>query len=277
MKFSLLILVCLIILSAGLKAQNHSLQKLWETDSVFKVPESVLFDAENNVLYVSNIDGKDPWAADGAGSIGKMDANGKSIVVDWVKGLQAPKGMGLYKGMLYVADLTDVVVINTNSGVIEKRIAVPGAMGLNDISVDQYGILYVSDSKGKKVYRVENGQATLFLENLKGPNGVLAHLDDFYVLDAGGMYRMNKDKTLSLITEGMEGGTDGIENINGKEFIISCWQGVLWHISSDGSKQQLLDTRAEKKNTADIGMDAKNKIIYVPTFWSNTVVAYQVK
>jgi hypothetical protein len=39
----------------------------------------------------------------------------------------------------------------------------------------------------------------------------------------------------------------------------------------------LLDSREEKKNSADIGFDAKNKIVYVPTFWRNTVVAYQVK
>jgi hypothetical protein len=48
-------------------------------------------------------------------------------------------------------------------------------------------------------------------------------------------------------------------------------------VSADGSKQQLLDSRPDKKNTADIGMDAKNKIIYVPTFWRNTIVAYRVK
>jgi hypothetical protein len=58
--------------------------------------------------------------------------------------------------------------------------------------------------------------------------------DDFYLLDAGGMYKMNKDKTLTMITDGMEGGTDGIENISGNDFIISCWQGVVWYVSADG-------------------------------------------
>jgi hypothetical protein len=37
------------------------LEKLWETDSVLKVPESVLFDGDNKVLYATNIDGTDPW------------------------------------------------------------------------------------------------------------------------------------------------------------------------------------------------------------------------
>ena len=75
----------------------------------------------------------------------------------------------------------------------------------------------------------------------------------------------------------MEGGTDGIENVKGNEFIISCWAGVIWYINEDGSKELLLDSREIKKNSADIGFDAINKIVYVPTFWRNTVVAYQVK
>jgi hypothetical protein len=112
---------------------------------------------------------------------------------------------------------------------------------------------------------------------LKGPNGVLKHKKDFYVLDAGTMYKMNKDNSLTKITDGMDGGTDGIENVKGKEFIISCWAGVIWYVNADGSKQQLLDSRPDKKNSADIGFDAKNKIVYVPTFWRNSVVAYQVK
>ena len=191
--------------------------------------------------------------------------------------LGSMEGMGLYNGKLYVADLTDLVVIDVKAGKIEKRIVVNGAEGLNDVSISKTGVVYVSDSKGKKVFSVKGGVAELLLEKLNGPNGVLAHGEDFYLLDAGGMYKLNKDKTLTKITDGMEGGTDGIENIGGNEFIVSCWQGVVWYISADGTKQQLLDSRPDKKNSADIGIDAKNKIIYVPTFWRNTIVAYQVK
>jgi hypothetical protein len=38
---------------------------------------------------------------------------------------------------------------------------------------------------------------------------------------------MNADKTLTLIVDGMEGGTDGIENVQGNEFIVSCWEGAF--------------------------------------------------
>jgi hypothetical protein len=38
-----------------------------------------------------------------------------------------------------------------------------------------------------------------------------------------------------------------------------------------------MDTREQKRNVADIGYDAGQRIIYVPTFFANTVVAYKLK
>jgi hypothetical protein len=270
------ILFIAVFFSTTLFAQ-HSLTKLWETDSLLKVPESVLFDAANKVLYVANIEGTDPWAKDGKGSIGKVGLDGKIISAEWISGLNAPKGMGLYKGKLYVADFENIVVIDIAKGVIEKLIPVEGAVGLNDISVGMDGIIWVSDSKGKKIFKVENEKASLYLDNLKGPNGVLMRGKDFYIVDAGSFYKVGDDKTLTMVAEGMEGGTDGIENVTGNDFLVSCWQGAIWYINDKGEKQLLLDTKAEKKNTADIGFDPATKTVYVPTFWRNTVVAYQVK
>ena len=128
MKKYFFTIILLFILVAS-QAQ-HQLVKLWETDSTLKVPESVFFDGKNKVLYVANIDGKDPWGKDGKGSVGKVGLDGKIIAVDWVTGLNAPKGMGLFKNKLYVADLTELVVIDIIRGMIIERIAVKDAVGL---------------------------------------------------------------------------------------------------------------------------------------------------
>lgn len=269
--------ILLFLFSPGLFAQEHKLIKKWETDSLLKVPESVLPDAKNNVLYVTNIDGTDPWGKDGKGSVGKIGTDGKIIATDWVTGLNAPKGMGIYNNKLFVADIDRVAVIDIDKGAIVQTIPVDGAEGLNDITVDEKGIVYVSDSKTKKVHRIDNGTASVWIENLQGPNGLLWYEGNLYVLDKGGMYKANKDKTLTKIADGMDGGTDGIENVKGKDFLVSCWEGSIWYVKADGSKEHLLDTRAQKINSADIGYDAKNRIVYVPTFWKNSVAAYQLK
>ncbi|WP_207513615.1 SMP-30/gluconolactonase/LRE family protein [Longitalea luteola] len=257
-------------------AQEHQLVKKWETDTLLKVPEAVLYDEANKVLYVTNIDGQ-PWDRDNKGSVGKVGLDGKIITVDWVSGFSAPKGMGLYKNNLYVADVDKVAVIDIKKGAVVKTIPVEGAQGLNDISVDKKGVIYVSDSKNKKVHRIENGQVTTWLENLKGPNGLLINGNDLFVLDAGGLYKVEKDKSLTKLAEGMEGGTDGVEHVKGKDYIVSCWAGSIWYVNGDGTKQNLLDTREQKINTADIGYDAKNRIVYVPTFFKNNIIAYELK
>ena len=111
-------LLIAILSTSSLLFAQHKLEKIWETDSVLKVPESVLFDGDNKVLYATNIDGTDPWGKDGKGSVAKVGLDGKVIATEWVSGLNAPKGMGLYKGKLYVADLNELVVIDIAGGKI---------------------------------------------------------------------------------------------------------------------------------------------------------------
>jgi sugar lactone lactonase YvrE len=258
-------------------AKTPELVLKWESDSSLKVPESVLFDKAAQVLYVSNIDGTNPWEADGKGSIGKVGLDGKVIAAEWVSGLHGPKGMGMFNGKLYVADLGNIVVIDIAAGKIEKSIPIEGATGLNDISIDPNGVIYVTEYLAKKLYKVSNEKAELIAENLTQPNGVLYHNNELFLLDGTGMFKVNADKSMAKIADGMEGGLDGIENIEGNNFIVSCWEGALWHVNTDGTKHLLMDTRAEKRSTADIGFDPATKTVYVPTFFRNTVVAYELR
>lgn len=265
------------LFSIALFAQ-HSLEKKWETDSTLKTPESVLFDAGNKVLYTSNIGGA-PDAKNGSGSIGKVGLDGKIIAVDWVPGLNAPKGMALVKNTLWVADVDELVTIDITKGQITNHIKVPNAKFLNDVAADTKGNIYVSDSRNKELWKIENGKPARLLDStsLKGPNGVLVYNKDIYVLDDGTLYRLGKGKSLDKIAEGMEGHTDGVENVQGNEFIVSCWQGVVYYVNGDGTTQKLLDTRDEKINSADIGYDSKTRMVYVPTFFKKKIVAYELK
>jgi hypothetical protein len=80
-------------------------------------------------------------------AIGKLSAGGKVYDGNWISGLSAPKGMAISGNRLFVADLNKVVVIDIKNGKIEKTIAIDSAMGLNDVTVSDNGIIYVSDSK----------------------------------------------------------------------------------------------------------------------------------
>src|SRR5690606_26565294 len=174
-------------------------------------------------------------------------------------------------------ELNTIAVIDVNTGAIVQRIPIEGAQMLNDITIDPKGIVYVSDTRSGKVHKVENGKPSLYLENLKSPNGLLSVGNVLYVLANGTLQKTDADKTMTQLADGMEGGTDGIEMVKENEFIISCWQGIIYYVKSDGSKQILLDTRDQEVNTADIGYDPLNQIVYVPTFKKNKVVAYKLK
>lgn len=269
-----IVLLCSAVTALQAQAQ---LVKKWESEPVLKTPESVLFDGPGKVLYVANIDGKEPWTKDGKGSVAKVGLDGKVIAAEWVKGLEAPKGMGLHQGKLYVADIDRVVVIDVAKGAIAEKIAVPGSQRLNDVSIAKNGTVYVSDMQGLKIYALKNGKPEVFFEGgLKRPNGVLAHGDDLMILDSGSLLKVGKDKKVTKIVDGMDASTDGIEHIKGDEFIVSCWAGAVYHVKG-GEKQLLLDTREKKLNSADIGYDAKGRVVYVPTFFANTVAAYELK
>lgn len=273
-----IIITCLSFLlpSSAVFSQAHSLVKIWETDTLLRTPESVLYDAKEKLLYVSEIDGA-PDGKDGKGAIAKVSPDGKIINTNWVTGLNAPKGMGMYKGKLYVADLTEVVVIDIDKAKIIQRIPVEGSVFLNDISIDKEGLVYVSDTRNFKVYRIEKGFVVTLLQNLQGPNGLLAVGDELLILDKGALLKMLLSGSITSITDGMDPSTDGIEMVKKNEYIVSSWNGVIYYVYANGAKQTLLDSRPQKINTADIGYDARNRIVYVPTFYNNRVIAYGLK
>lgn len=270
-----------IIAAAQAQAEDksHKLTKVWETEAALKVPEGVRFDPQRKVLYVSNIDGE-PWAADGKGSIGKVGLDGKVIAAEWITGLDAPKGIAQSDDgkSLYVADAGGVWVIDIDAGKIQEKIAIPDGVQLNDI-VNDKGTLYVSDSKGRKVWIVKDGKPAVFLDEkvLKGPNGLFVHDGALYVLDDNALNRVEKDKSLTVLAKDMPGGVDGLENVGGDDFLVSVWAGAIWYVPAKGDKQLLFDGKAVKTSTADIGWDPATKTVYVPTFFKNTIIAFKVE
>jgi DNA-binding beta-propeller fold protein YncE len=142
--------------------------------------------------------------------------------------------------------------------------------------VNDKGTLYVSDSKGRKVFVVRKDKASVFLDDkvLKGPNGLFVHKGTLYVLDDNSLSRVGKDGSLTKIAGDMPGGVDGLESVSGDDFLVTAWGGALWYVKADGSKELLFDGKAQNTRTADIGWDPATRTVYVPTFFGNSVIAF---
>ena len=273
MKSIVTLLFCCCV--AFVNAQERKLELLWQTDSILAVPESVLPDIKNGILYVSLIDGGS-WDADGKGGVAKLSIDGKKYDSMWITGLNAPKGMGIFGNRLYVADMSNLVVVDLVNGKIEKKIAIDGAQGLNDVTINNKGIVFVSDSRTAKIFRVENDATALYLDSMRGVNGLKAINDDLIIASGRSFVKADANKNITKIAELPQGG-DGIEPVGDGSYIVTAWAGYIFYVHPDGKVDTILDTHLEKRNTADIGYDPVKKIVYVPTFNAKTVAAYQLK
>ena len=264
-----------ILTTAMSASAQHRLEKIWETDTVIAIPESVYFDGKNKIMYVSLIDGPG-WGVDGKGGVGKMSPDGKKWDSTWITGLNAPKGIGILGNRLYVADVSDIVIIDIKKGKIEKKISPDSAKALNDVTISDKGIVYVSDSRTGVIWKVENDVATQYLTDQKGVNGLKAIGTDLYIAAGKDFRKADAARNLTPVATLPQGG-DGVEPVGNGDFIVTAWSGYIFYVHKDGKVDTLLETHQQKKNTADIGYDPAKKIIYVPTFNGKTVAAYQLK
>ena len=258
------------------------LVKVWETDTTLITCESVLYNPTSNILYVANISG-DPTKKDGKGFISKLGTDGKIETLEWVSGLNAPKGMGIVGSKLYVTDITDIVEIDIDKGKVSKKYPIKGAEFLNDIATDPTtGTIYFTDMKKNKIHTLDSktGKVSELIaaDSLGSPNGLFFVDATTLMLATNGDSKFKKidlnTKQITIITEGIDAG-DGVEKVSDTAFLVSSWTGEIFYINH-GDKLKLLDTQEEKINSADIGYIPSSKTVLVPTFFKNKVVAYQL-
>jgi DNA-binding beta-propeller fold protein YncE len=278
------------------------INKLWETPSGLKNPESVAYAPKQNVLFVSNVDGK-PDQKDQKGFISKVSpSNGSIIELNWITGLNAPKGIAISNNnsKLYVSDITDLVEIDIANGKIIKRFNAPGSAFLNDVVSDNQGNIYVSDTITNTIYRIDTNvkdnntpslQAWLQSPQLNGPNGlhvdnnkyrlIVASLGDMSKPGAGIKVVDLKNKTISSLgKEGRTspfGGLDGIESdaTETHYYVTDNPAGKVYTVNADGTGYgTLIDLHTQ--GAADLGIIPSQSTIIIPLMQDNKLVAYKL-
>ena len=275
--------------------------KLWETPTKLKNPESVAYSPKQNVLFVSNVNGK-PDQKDQNGFISKiLPSNGSIIELNWVTGLNAPKGIAISNdnSKLYVSDITDLVEIDIASGKIINRFNAPGSSFLNDVVSDNQGNIYVSDTGTNTIYKLdtklENSTSSLqgWLQNpqLNGPNGL--HIDNtknrLVVVSLGPLSKPGggievidiKNKTISSLgkegTTSPFGGLDGVESdaSNTHYYVTDNPAGKIYEVNADGTGYStLIDLHTH--GAADLGSILGQSTIIIPLMQDNKLVAYKL-
>jgi hypothetical protein len=254
---------------------SQKLEKLWSSPAEFQTPESVLYLHDQEMLFVSNM-GPTKDIKNYDGFISLLSPNGEIENLQWVRGLNDPKGIAVSGKNLYIADMNELIVIDYESAKIERRYPLPKAKFMYDVTSTENKMIFVSDMLDQRIYLVNNGNITSWKydSRLKNVNGLWA--------DKGKLYAANDTIwEIDIETQEMKelvcntGGIDGLQKLGENEFVFSNWGGRIFFSKND-EIIKLLDTSESKINAADIYYASELGILFVPTFNGNTVDAYKL-
>jgi sugar lactone lactonase YvrE len=258
-------------------------------------PESVYYDEEDDVYLVSNINGS-PTDVDANGFISKVSPEGTVTELKWIDGskkdstLNAPKGITVTGGLLYVTDITFVRMFDKKTGAPKGKLAIPGATFLNDLSTAPDGTIYVSDSgvkMGKEgfektgsdsVYKIVKGKVEKVIADptLGWPNGLVADDAGVWLVTLGGneLYRVSKDGKREAPTKLPKGGLDGLQLLANGTVLTSSWESSSIYQRKAGGAFELVIENVP--GPADFGWDSKRSRVLIPLFKDNAVAIYDL-
>jgi sugar lactone lactonase YvrE len=261
----------------------RALAQITVTD--LQTPYSFVSSSSGTEYFISSVNG-DPESADNNGYITKLDANGKLINLKFIQGdtdgitLNAPKGMALVEHTLYVADLDTLRAFDTASGKSIGTIPVAAAPGqgparLTDVVYDGKGLLYCSDQRGNRIYRVElpSRKVTLLVADpvLAGPAGLAVHPKSGQLIavswEKGKIFAITPDGTVSeIFSNGFFSGR--FTNLRGVDFdrwgnmyVSDFTTGKVWRMTWDKRFQVIAEYLP---SPGDLGIDRTNNLILVP-------------
>lgn len=266
---------------------------IWSTAG-FSNPESVVWDSASKSFYVSNVAGG-PTDKDGRGWISKLSVGGKIEKTRWVEELNAPKGMRIRDGVLWVSDIDTLIGVQLSSAKKVHTVNISGSKFLNDIAfLDNPNRVLVSDMADNRIYAVSDWERkqipsiNVFFEGrrLESPNGLLMDGDsllvagwgndiqpDFSTVRPGTVLSLKTGKSdIKSWTSQPIGNLDGIERDGADAVLISDWMaGKVFRLTSKGECLTLLEGI---KGAADIGFVPETRMLLVPAMVEDRVAAY---
>ena len=263
-------------------AAPPSLEPAWVLEGLAN-PESIVASADGAQYFVSNVAGEGD-AIDGQGFIARVSPTGELLEREWVTGLNAPKGLLLHAGKLFVSDITDLVEIDVATGKVLARHAAPGAKFLNDVARAPDGRILVSDSGTARIFAWDGKALADWLadDQLRAVNGLLPEAGRLIVTTmAGKLLAIDwASRAITPLAADL-GNADGVVRLDDGSYLVGEWPGRLFHValaadaSTPASVTTLLDGREKKQYLNDFLR--AGELLLVPNWEPSSLTAYRLR
>ncbi|MCB5234318.1 MAG: SMP-30/gluconolactonase/LRE family protein [Candidatus Cloacimonetes bacterium] len=258
------ILGLLIIIVIGIIVRNCS-----ETLKPLNKPESVAFDPSNNRFLISNV---------GSGSIAAMDSLGNySIFLN--KLFEAPKGIIVRHGRLYVTDPQTIHVVDIAKEEIIQNYDIDGAIALNDIAFGDNNRLYITDSKANCVFVLDmnNGKQDKIVSQLfDSPNGIVYDRPRWqmfvvnYAKHSPVLSLDTRDHSVSIFMDTMYSMLDGIAIDDRGRIYFGSWEDDMI-VQIPQEQNRFLTDLTGYRGAADFFYHLPTNELIVPMLNKNTI------
>jgi hypothetical protein len=298
----------LVVAACGRRAEGASGQAVADTGNVdttggrqpsgarlvaviggLDTPESVRYDPEQDVFFISDMTGYGS-DKDGNGLIARVGAADPHQWTPFARGgergvtLNAPKGMVIHGDTLWVADIDALRGFDRHTGAPLATVdfGPQHAVLLNDVAVGPDGTIRVTDSGilmtekgilkvgGDKIFVVGPGHSVSVLASgpqLETPNGItwdsstkrwiLVTFDRF---SSHVFASPERDTTRAVLATG-NGKFDGVEPLGGGRLLYTSWSDSSVHLLANGRDRAII---RNLPNPADLGVDTRRHTVAVP-------------
>ena len=232
-------------------------------------PESIIYDQAADRYFISN---------KGGNTI--VQLNSDNELTNFVTSdLNAPKGLLIVGDTLVSVNNTSVQGFLLSDGSRVFNVAIEGAVFMNDVTTDNRGNLYVSDTSTGVIFQIslKTGKYSSLVSNLKNPNGLLydSERNAILICNWGNNAKIQSfnlsDSTLSDLVTTELSNLDGLAGDDAGNIYVSSWgSNAVYRFDSSFKNPPVLISEGHN-GPADIFIIKDKKRLCVPNFNSGKI------